>query len=233
MSSGFEFPGGRAPVDPQDGHPGEVFAAAEHAEPPPPVGAEPPSRDEQTPRPDGVSRGAFLALVAYASLATAACLGLAYLLWMNRAHQLESLPDVVPPQANGEISRVLAPPDAALPPGHTLALGEARRFGDLLVTPLKVTREPLAFTHYRGEGSREPAGEVLKLWLKFENVGTHGRAFAPLDADLLFYRTTGRDGGLRANNFLTSAGARKPPPQFPLYLHPPGGVLVVGETEFG
>lgn len=128
---------------------------------------------------------------------TAVCLGLLYFVATSRARQLESLPDVVPPQKNGEISRVLVPPDAALPPGHVLALGESRRFGDLLVTPLKVTREPLAFAHYRGEGKREPAGEVLKLWLKFENVGTHGRSRRSTATCCSTARPTGTVGSRR------------------------------------
>ncbi|HEX6986050.1 MAG TPA: hypothetical protein VF170_11780 [Planctomycetaceae bacterium] len=159
----------------------------------------------------------------YASVVTAVGLGLAYLLLTNR-HQLESLPDVVPPKnPDGTISRVLVPPDAALPPGHVLALGETRRFGDLLVTPLKVTREPLAFTHYRGEQTREPAGEVLKLWLKLENVSDAGKSFVPLDADLLFYRAPSPTGAyvLRANNFLAPAADRSPEALVGIYDHPP------------
>ncbi|MGC1274561.1 MAG: hypothetical protein WBC44_12720 [Planctomycetaceae bacterium] len=193
---------------------------------------------------EAVSRKTFLALLIYASIVTALCLGLLFLQLGRRSHQLESLPDVVPPHdEDGKISHVLAPVDAPLPAGHVLALGESQRFGDLLVTPLKVTREPLGFTHYRGEETREPAGEVLKLWLRLENVSDDGTSFAPLDADLLFYRGPSTSGAytLRANNFLAPAGDRSPGSLIAVYDHPPasdwnlagqdlGAVLAPGET---
>jgi hypothetical protein len=168
----------------------------------------------------GVSRGVFLAVLVYASIVTAVCFGLVFLLLSAQQHALESLPDVVPPRdSDGNISRVLAPPEAPLPPGHVLTLGESRRFGDLLVTPVKVTREPLEFVHYRSHERRAPTDNVLKLWLRFENVSERGRRFAPLDAELLFYRRLGNQG-LKANNFLSRADDRS---QFiAVYDHPPG-----------
>ena len=168
----------------------------------------------------GVSRTAFLGLVIYASVMTALCLGLAFLVATSRERQLESLPDVVPKMnEDGEIARTLVPIDAELPPGHRLELGESQRFGDLLVTPLRVTREPLTFTHYRGEGTREPAGEVLKLWVRFENVGDDGKSFTPLDRELLFYRIPGL-GPLEANNFLAAADGSGAEEIIPIYDHP-------------
>lgn len=191
-----------------------------------------------------VPRKTFLAVLIYASIVTALCLGLLFLQLSRRSHQLESLPDVVPPRdEDGQISHVLAPVDAPLPEGHVLTLGESQRFGDLLVTPLKVTREPLGFSHYRGEETREPAGEVLKLWLQLENVGDDGKSFAPLDADLLFYRGPSASGAytLRANNFLAPADDRSAGSLIAVYDHPPesdwnlagqelGTVLAPGET---
>lgn len=178
------------------------------------------------PPPDpekGASRKAFLLLIVYASAVTAICLGLAYLLATNTTHQLESLPDVVPKQNDaGEIARVIVPVDAQLPTAHRLQLGQSQRFGDLLVTPLRVTREPLAFTHFAGESVRPPAGEVLKLWLRFENVGEGATAFSPLDSALLFYRMPGL-APLRANNFLapvSDAGGGDEKSLIPIYHHP-------------
>ncbi|QDT62878.1 hypothetical protein [Calycomorphotria hydatis] len=156
--------------------------------------------------PHGVSRGAFLAVLVFASIASALCLVLGYLFLTTKAHQLESLPDVVPAMdEDGNISRIIVDPNAELPFGHTLKLGESKRFGDLLVKPVRVTREPLSFAHFSGDGKkkRPPAGEALKLWLELEHVG-NGPAFAPLDDALLFYRATDTVNGFRqrANNFL-------------------------------
>jgi len=163
----------------------------------------------------GASRGALLALMIYASAITAVCLGLAYFLLTSRQHQLESLPDVVAPRnEDGTITRVIVPPDAELPAKHVLSLGETQRFGDLLVTPLRIAREPLEFVHFHGTETREPAGNVLKLWLRFENVSEDDKTFTPLDENLLFYRTFGKTGDLKANNFAAtddrSAGSLVP-----------------------
>lgn len=170
---------------------------------------------------DRVSRSTFMMLVIYASVMTALALGLAFLVLTTQQRQLESLPDVVP-QFNDdeEIARVLVPMDAELPPGHRLRLGASQRFGDLKVTPLRVTREPLAFSHYRGEDTREPAGKVLKLWVKFENVGERASGFIPLDGELLFYRAIDK-GQLKANNFLAEDTADGPKNVIPIYDQPP------------
>ncbi|MBA3313885.1 MAG: hypothetical protein H0T47_11460 [Planctomycetaceae bacterium] len=188
-----------------------------------PVEAAPaPTQLASKPAAGGISRGTFLAVTIYASAITAVCLGLAYFLLTNRQHQLESLPDVVPPMNDdGTLTRVLVPPGAKLPSGHVLSLGESRRFGDLRVTPIKVTREPLEFVHFQSEEQREAAGDVLKLWLKLENVGE--KSFAPLDENLLFYRTFDTAGGsrLKANNFVTTAD-RSTDDLIPIFDHPIG-----------
>lgn len=193
-------------------------------------------RQEQVPTGvKGVSRRAFWALLIYASIVTAICLGLLLLVFTNRAHQLESLPDVVPPKdAQGEIARQLVPPDATLPDGHVLELGQTQRFGDVLVTPLKVTREPLGFVHYQGTQVREPAGEVLKLWLKFENVSSNKRAFAPLDGELLFYRVgQPGSGSFKANNFLASRESRSQDQFIAMFDHPLGSDWDLAEQSLG
>ncbi|QDT38707.1 hypothetical protein [Stratiformator vulcanicus] len=159
-----------------------------------------------------VSRQKFLLVLIYASAASALCLVLLYLQLTARTHQLESLPDTVVPSVDqdGNVTRVRIPPSSELPPGHTLELGESQRFGDLRVTPLRVSRGPLQFTHYSNGTTRtEDDLSTLKLSVKFENVGDE--AFVPLDADLLFYRaveTGGSEGIFQwANNFVREAGA--------------------------
>ena len=202
---------------------------AEHHRPSQPVVPSEPERRAESPaavspKPTATrgSRRALIALMIYASAITAICLGLAYFLLMNQQHQLESLPDVVPPRnEDGTITRVIVPPDAPLPAGHILAFGESQRFGDLLVTPLRVEREPLEFVHFRGTETRDPAGEVLKLWLRFENVSEESKSFVPLDENLLFYRTFDKRGGLKANNFL-AVGGRSLESRLAVFDHPIG-----------
>lgn len=123
-----------------------------------------------------------------------------------KTHQLESLPDVVPPVSpTGKIERRLYDHMVDIPPGHTLVLKEkpAIRFGNLLVEPLKVTREPLVLRHYSGRGD-ERRPPVLKLWLRLENVSTD-RAFVPLDAELLWGQAQYVEGRRRSNTFVARA----------------------------
>jgi hypothetical protein len=100
---------------------------------------------------------------------------------------LESLPDIRPLDSN-EFRRV--PDGTPVPEGHVLKLGESRRFGDVVLTPVKVTREPLMFEQFQ---TKAPAttlttDPVLKLWLRFENrSGSY--AFPPFDSGLMSHRT--------------------------------------------
>jgi hypothetical protein len=100
---------------------------------------------------------------------------------------LESLPDIRPLDSN-EFRKV--PDGTPVPEGHVLKLGESRRFGDVVLTPVKVTREPLTFEQFQ---TKAPAttlttDPVLKLWLRFENrSGSY--AFPPFDAGLMSHRT--------------------------------------------
>jgi hypothetical protein len=101
-------------------------------------------------------------------------------------HVLESLPDVRPLAPN-EFQPV--DENMELPAGHTLGLGESRRFGDVRVTPLHVSREPLLFENFLS-GSPEPkltTPPALKLYLRFENLATD-IAFPPFDAALMSHR---------------------------------------------
>jgi hypothetical protein len=105
---------------------------------------------------------------------------------LSSNHVLESLPDVRPLAPN-EFQEVKA--TQQLPRGHVLALGESRRFGDVVVTPLKVTRETLQFEDFL-TGKPAPTlttPPAYKLYLRFENVSGNA-AFPPWDAALMSHR---------------------------------------------
>lgn len=161
-----------------------------------------------------VSRRLFTLTLTYAIAATIMVAMLLYVKYKGDPHQLESLPDLKPPIKNDEIALQLVPENAQLPPGHTLQLGgPGRRFGNVMVTPLRVTRGPLEFEHYTGDASRTreaTAGDVLKLYLKFENM-SDDQTFEPLDQKLLLSRVPGKtaDSPLRANNFVSRLAEQK------------------------
>lgn len=172
---------------------------------------------------DVIPRKQFLMVASYASAVT---LILIYVLFLRpvRTHQLESLPDLKPPvDSSGEIGMKVAPPDADVAPGHVLRLGESRRFGNVRVTPLRVTRAPLAFRHFdkSSKSKREPSAPVLKLWLKLENVSSN-QTFAPLDR-LVVYKRGFADSGVivKTNAFLGSETERRKGREGQLhYLYP-------------
>ncbi|MBX3451730.1 MAG: hypothetical protein KF777_19380 [Planctomycetaceae bacterium] len=155
-------------------------------------------------------------LIYVGSYACAVTLTLIYILFLAgpSVHELESLPDLLPPvNKDGEVGLRVAPPDADVAPGHVLSLRESRRFGDVVVTPLRVTRGPLQFVHYNGQPTavrRPDSAPVLKLWLKFENVSVK-QTFAPLDGTLVFKRIY-RDQGttVATNNFFCEVSQRRP-----------------------
>lgn len=162
-------------------------------------------------RANGVPLLYFVLVCSYALLATIVLLLVFFVVpsWL-RPHQLESLPDIVPPQdARGEVPVPLYPEEAQLPPGHNLRLGETQRFGHLDVQPLRVTRGPLEFVHFRGQPAdeesglgRDPTSPVLKLWIRFRNVSAD-QTFAPLGRALVFTRGRGKaDRRMRGNNFV-------------------------------
>ena len=175
--------------------------------------------------PPAVSRTLFLAVLGYATAVTVALIYLIVAARRPNPHDLESLPDVKPPMKDGRVALTLVPVAAAMPPGHTLKLGVGRRFGNVRVTPLRVSRGPLQFVHFTGDKDkyRPFTDPVLKLWLRFENV-SQDQAIAPLDRELLFARVADRTkrGRSLANQFLcqadqkTSAGTQ---------------LLVFGETS--
>jgi hypothetical protein len=128
----------------------------------------------------------FKSLISYSIFVTIALLYVMYSYRMAKPHQLESLPDIRPWKP-GEFIKIEE--NAMLPPGHSLRLGETRRFGNIKVTPLRVTREPLKFVHFEGPGagSKPASNPVLKLWLKIENV-SRDQKFSPLDQELALLR---------------------------------------------
>ncbi len=169
---------------------------------------EPAALQSSVPQKQGLSGVIFFLLLSYASLVT---LAFAYYFWMTSNFNpsvLENLPDVEPKKSkNGTVQFLLIPNEAPMPRGHTLKLGESRRFGDIVVTPLKVTRGPLHFVLYDGttpkNNKRPPSKDVLKLWVKFENV-SESISIKPLGRQLTFKR--GADSQdiskIRANNFV-------------------------------
>lgn len=117
-------------------------------------------------------------------------------------HVLESLPDVRPLAPN-EFQPV--DENMELPAGHTLGLGESRRFGDVRVTPLHVSREPLLFQNFL-TGAPEPkltTPPALKLHLRFENLAAD-IAFPPFDVALMSHRhqPEASDLSILANSFV-------------------------------
>lgn len=149
-----------------------------------------------------VSKELFWLVASYASAVTILLGGILFYVLPRLIvpHALESLPDISPLRRDGETVRFLVPWTAPVARGHTMQLGLTTRFGNIRVTPLKVTRGPLLFVHPRGDegGSRLPTRDVLKLWLRFENVST-SQIIAPLDRSLIVWRSSNRK---EANTFL-------------------------------
>lgn len=175
------------------------------ASPPPP----PPQRPETTSK--SISRTKYVLLLSYASAVTIALVVVLILLVVRREHALESLPDLKPKIRDKEVALELVPEGAEMAYGHTLRLGESRRFGSVSVTPLRVTRGSLSFVHFSGDASnRRPAtGPVLQLWLRIENVSSD-QAFPPLDRKLILTRVAGDENlcHWRANNFVYVAAEK-------------------------
>lgn len=160
---------------------------------------------------DAVSRQLFVIVASYASAVTLVLLYFLYAFATMRQHALESLPDLEPPirPSDGQVGMRTAAPDATVARGHVLQLGESRRFGNVRVTPLQITRGPLHFVHAFGDrnAQREPTKPVLKLWLRFENVSAD-QTFPPLTPALVFKRKLLKDGRFQTNNFIAAEAER-------------------------
>lgn len=140
---------------------------------------------------------------------TIAVIILLYKLLTPNLSALESLPDVKPPKKDDKIVYKLVPEATEMPPGHLLTLGQSQRFGNLKVTPLRVTREPVEFVHHLGETgvTREPGPEIVKLWFEFENLSSD-QHIAPLD-ELVFRRDDNDFENVRSNNFVCRQSQKK------------------------
>jgi hypothetical protein len=154
----------------------------------------------------------FQAWLSYTILLTAGLAMAIFYLFSAPTSNLESLPDVKPVEKSGKVVRNLVPEKAAMPPGHTLALNKTQRFGNIEVTPLRVTKGNLTLVgrNYVGSSRRiQQEGTVLKLWLKFKNV-SQDQTIAPLDNELLFFRDArpDRKTGALANHFVCKANEK-------------------------
>ncbi len=172
-----------------------------------------PARKSENGKSATTRGGMNLGIVLLFSYASAVTLILIMMLMRGNSaqpHHLESLPDVAPEPEN-KLSYV--PVNATLAPGHTLKLGEKRRFGNIEVEALRVTHEPLQFKHYSGNpGKKKPeSAPVLKLWLRFTNVSTD-QTIAPLDRPLLL-RWVAKAGGTTefSNQYLFPGNKRSEP----------------------
>lgn len=177
------------------------------------------------------SRPTWLPGYAIAVTAILLYLALSGRIQLSGMHPLESLPDVRPLAPN-EFQKI--PQSAALPANHQLKLGESRRFGDVLVTPVKVTVEPLEFEQFQS-GLPEPSlrtPPVLKLWLLFRNVADN-YAFPPIDAALLSHRSPAHstDPTTLANSFLLVNKTQPNPIRLLNFLQDPdSNFLLTGQT---
>jgi len=200
----------------------EALAAAEPLPPgvpAPPVNATTPALAERTPiaattaAPRTVPWNLFVLVASYASAVTLALLLLFYWMATRRDHPLESLPDLVPELQGGKVGMKVPKPQENVAPGHELRLGESQRYGNLKVTPVKITRGPIRFEHaFQTKGARrEPSAPVLKLWLRFENVSAD-QVFPPLDRTIVYKRIPTKGKSKReffTNNFFCEADERR------------------------
>lgn len=133
---------------------------------------------------------------------------------LSGQHPLESLPDIEPLKT-GEFKDYKREVDGkqvdvTLPPLHDLKLGESRRFGDVVLTPIRVTREVVSAKNPnrpRAEPEAKSSGPVLKLWFELRNVSDDS-SFAPWDLALMCHRYPefSNDPDTRANSWLRTEG---------------------------
>lgn len=147
-----------------------------------------------------------------------------------RRHQLESLPDLAPPRPKDgrrEVTQINVPFDAPMAPLHTLRLGDSRRFGNLVLTPLRIEQRPIEFVHYdpNNKTAHPPSEPVWRLVMRVENAGPV--PFAPFDHQLIYSKQENRKNAavLLANNFVGLASRREPKaPRVLMYELPEGSV---------
>jgi hypothetical protein len=170
--------------------------------------------DEEPAKNTGVPFIVFIVMLVYSSLITLYCVHLYIEGWTGNPKELESLPDIKPEIKEGEVVYKLVPEGRKVPAGHTLELGQSRRFGNILVSPKKVTYGAVKFDHYSGDAKKTyPASDpALKLWVEFKNV-SENQIFAPIDRELLLTRVPDRSNPkwLRSNQFLAQSKERSSP----------------------
>ncbi len=170
-----------------------------------------PTRDE----PASGSSLPFVLLLMYSLVATGVAALALWRISQGMPHQLESLPDVRPPMSGDSVAYLLIPESASLPGGHTLKLGESRRFGNVRVRALAVTQGPLELVPRAGmtDGQVSPTiDNVCQLHLEFENVSA-ADVVMPMDFGLMFSRVADRSdpGWIRSNQFMGAVAARDQP----------------------
>lgn len=150
-----------------------------------------------------VPHAVFQAWFSYTILISFGLAWAIYRIFTAQTSNLESLPDIKPLKEN---RRNYVPHKAAMPPGHTLELGEEQRFGNIEVTPLEVRREKLEIEGW------DPEGPVLKLFVKFKNV-SDDQTIIPLDGELLFDQNRNRSSresqGAKANQFVCKVSEKR------------------------
>jgi hypothetical protein len=176
---------------------------------------------------------AFLPTYAITVTAILLYLALSGRIQLSATHPLESLPDLRPLAPN-EFQKI--PESASLPAGHHLKLGESRRFGDVMVTAVKVTIEPLEFEQFQS-GLPESAlrtPPVLKLWLQFKNL-SQDYAFPPIDASILSHRFPDHstDPNTLANSFLLVNKTAHKPIRLLNFLQDPDSNFLLTDQQTG
>lgn len=177
-----------------------------------------------------VPRYLFVMVASYASAITIAFL----YLWLRGSGSTLDLPDLVPAFKNNKVGLSLIN-ETPLPSPYRLKLGETRRYGNIQITPLKVTKGPLEFTYFSNAAQTKPATStpVLKLWVKFENVSSD-QTFPALDEYLLFQRVHDKENVTqdRTNNYVCLQSERKRNgKRIPVYTFPIGGEWLLKDQK--
>ena len=146
-----------------------------------------------------------IALISYAVLSTIAA-GILFKRLMDksvREDRLESLPDM-PVLKSGQVK--VMQQDVELNPGHKLRLGEKRRFGNIEVEPVRLTRGMVEYVNPVDPSLAPlPEGPVVKLWIRFRNV-SQDQTIPVLDRYLVYTKQPiGLTPGYQTNNFVARA----------------------------
>lgn len=170
-------------------------------------------------------------LAAYAAALTMAFLWLLLTgrISLSGKNLLESLPDVEPLRKN---EFRLVPTDAELPAGHTLNLGESQQFGDVVLTPFKITREQLTFVNMinGAVADGKVSKPVLKLWFRMTNASPD-IAFPPWGVALMSHRSE-KDEATIANSWLmVKQASAQTDTQVLNYNHPPDSNLDLADQH--